>query len=224
MNWRQYWNELARTESDPQRQVARTKNSRELGKADTDRLIHHLLGLLDLRPEHRLLDVCCGNGLLTKRLAAHCQEVTGVDLSDMMIEHAKHHFSAPNIDYHQGNVADIGELATGTYDRILLQFSFQYLNKSEAEKALRGMASLLAPGGKIILGDVPDSAKLHVFYPDWISRLRYHLARWRGTDRMGAFWSEATIRRMARGVTVRKLEQPAELPYADYRVDYVMDL
>ena len=125
MNWREYWNELARAESDPQRQVARIKNSRELGEADTERLIRHLLTLLDLQPAHRLLDLCCGNGLLTKRLAAHCQEVTGVDLSDLMIERAKDHFSAPNIDYHQGNVADIGELRTGKYDRILLQFSFQ---------------------------------------------------------------------------------------------------
>lgn len=224
MNWREYWNELARSESDPQRQVARVRNSRELGEADTDQLIHHLVTLLDLQPAHRLLDLCCGNGLLTKRLAAHCQEVTGVDLSDMMIQQAKNHFSAPNIDYHQGNVADIGELGTGKYDRILLQFSFQYLSKSEAEKALNGMASLLAPGGKIVLGDVPDRAKLHVFYPDFISRLRYRLARWRGTDRMGAFWSEADIRRMSKGLTVRKLEQSAELPYSDYRVDYVMDV
>lgn len=223
MNWREYWNELARAESDPQRQVARVRNSRELGEADTDRLIQHLLGLLDLQPQHRLLDLCCGNGLLTNRLAAHCQEVTGVDLSEGMIEHAKHQFSAPNIEYHQGNVADIGELVTGKYDRILLQFSFQYLSKSEAEKALNGMTSLLAPGGKIVLGDVPDNAKLHVFYPSYLSRLRYRLARWRGTDRMGAFWSEEDIRRMAKGLRIQKLEQPAVLPYSDYRVDYVME-
>lgn len=220
MNWQEYWNQLARAESDPQRQVARVKNQRQLGAEDTDTVIKHLTGLLDLKPTDRLLDLCCGNGLLTRQFAQKCEQVVGIDLASAMIESARTHHSADNIQYFQGNTTEADSIAEGTFDKILLQFSFQYLSREEGEKAVRGMKKLLKPGGIIVLGDIPDWNKLHVFYPSFLARMKYRIQRWRGTDQMGKFWSEKEMKQISSGLQIERLEQPAHLPYADYRVDY----
>lgn len=220
MNWQEYWNRLAEAESDPQRQVARVKNQRQLGTEDTDMVIRHLTGLLDLQPTDRLLDLCCGNGLLTSQFAQNCEQVVGIDLAPAMIESARTHHSANNIQYFQGNATEADSIAEGTFDKILLQFSFQYLSREEGKKTIQGMLRMLKPGGVIVLGDVPDLGKLPVFLPSFPARIKYWIQRWRGTDQMGKFWSEKEMKQISAGLQVERLEQPTHLPYADYRVDY----
>lgn len=220
MNWQEYWNQLARAESDPQRQVARVKNQRQLGAEDTDAVVWHLSRLLDLKPTDKLLDLCCGNGLLTRQFARNCERVVGIDLAPAMIESARQHSARPNVQYLQGNATEAKQIVEGPFDKIILQFSFQYLSREEGEKAVRGMKRLLKPGGIIVLGDVPDWSRLHVFYPSFLARIKYRIQRWRGTDQMGKFWSEQEMEQISSGLHVEKLEQPAHLPYSDYRVDY----
>lgn len=220
MNWQDYWNRLAQAESDPQRQVARVRNQRQLGAEDTNMVVDHLARLLDLQPTDRLLDLCCGNGLLTRKFAKKCDGVLGIDLAPAMIESARKHSTDSNLLYVQGNATEANDLVDGPFDKILLQFSFQYLSRKEGQKAIQGMKQLLKPGGVIVLGDVPDRSKLAVFYPAFGARLKYHLQRWRGTDQMGKFWSEVEMNQIREGMRVEKLEQPTHLPYSDYRVDY----
>jgi len=220
MNWQEYWNRMATAESDPQRQVARVKNRRRLGTEDTAIVVGHLAGLLDLKPTDRLLDICCGNGLLTSQFAQNCEQVVGIDLAPAMIESARKHHAADNIQYFQGNATEADSIAEGTFDKILLQFSFQYLSRAEGKKAIQGMVRMLKPGGVIVLGDVPDLEKLPVFLPSLPARLKYWIQRWRGTDQMGKFWSEKEMKQISSGLQIERLEQPTHLPYADYRVDY----
>lgn len=220
MNWQEYWNQLARAESDPQRQVARVKNRRRLGAEDTNMVVGHLASLLDLQPTDRLLDLCCGNGLLTRQFAQNCEQVVGIDLAPAMIESARKYHAADNIQYFQGNATEADTIAKGTFDKVLLQFSFQYLSRKEGKKAIQGMVRLLKPGGVIVLGDVPDLEKLHIFLPSFPARMKYRIQRWRGTDQMGKFWSEKEMIQISAGLQIEKLKQPTHLPYADYRVDY----
>lgn len=220
MNWQAYWNQLAQGETDLRRQVARVSSRRPLSDDDTAMVVDHLRNLLDLQPHDRLLDLCCGNGLLTYRFARHCKEVVGIDLAHAMITSAETHSSAENIEYFQGNVTEVENIATGTFDKILLQFSFQYLTRQEGALALKGMRQLLKPGGTIVLGDVPDRALIRQFYPSLSQLIKYRLQRWLGRDQMGKFWSEKEMQQIAAGMRLEKLSQPAKLPYSDYRVDY----
>jgi 2-polyprenyl-3-methyl-5-hydroxy-6-metoxy-1,4-benzoquinol methylase len=48
-----------------------------------------LLSLLDIRPDRRYLDIACGNGLTSRRLAALGAQVTAFDFSSNPIEKAK---------------------------------------------------------------------------------------------------------------------------------------
>lgn len=187
-------------------------------------LIKHLTQLLDLRPQDYLLDLCCGNGLLTQRLAPACRRVVAIDMAPAMIAIAKEHFSAPNVTYLCGNVVDASTLVEGPFDKILLQFSFQYLDPKEAQLALASMKQLIRPSGKVLLGDVPELAKLDRFYPSLLDRTRYHYQRLRGNNPMGKFWSMEELSAIARPLGLRavRLEQPTHFPYASYRMDVLL--
>ena len=56
--------------------------------------------LLKPRPGERLLDVACGNGVMSRRLANAEASVTAFDGSPAMIALASAHGGPSNIDYH----------------------------------------------------------------------------------------------------------------------------
>ncbi|MDX2286092.1 MAG: class I SAM-dependent methyltransferase [Bacteroidia bacterium] len=222
MNWQAYWDRLAGLD-DPHAQVARTVQGHTPGPDLLPRIAAHLLGLLEPRPQHRLLDVCCGNGALTRLLAPHVREIWGVDLSPAQIARAQA-AGPPDIQYRCGDAVRLREAVEGPFDRISLYFSFQYLDTpAKARQAFRELAALLAPDGLLLIGDVPDRARLGVFYPRWQARLRYHADLRLGRSPMGRFWSAAALIRMAgaAGLELQAVPQPPDLPYAAYRSDYL---
>jgi 2-polyprenyl-3-methyl-5-hydroxy-6-metoxy-1,4-benzoquinol methylase len=74
--------------------------------------------LLDLRPGQRVLDIACGNGLTSRRLAAMGAEVVAADFAEGMIAHARNRTlageSAGRITYHVLDATDeVALLALG---------------------------------------------------------------------------------------------------------------
>lgn len=226
MNWQAFWDRQAKDHSDPHLQVSRHSRKMNVDEALLDRITEHIAEHLDLQPEDRLLDVCCGNGMLSSRLAERCREVVGVDLSEGLVQQAQTHFSRANLSYLQGDATQLKEVVEGPFDKINLYFSFQYLDSfAKGKQAITGMLGLLAPGGRIFIGDVPDARFLSVFYPTWTRRLKYHLNLMLGRSLMGKFWSEKEMQKIAQdlGLSINCLQQPKDLPYAHYRVDYVLE-
>ncbi|RPB00831.1 S-adenosyl-L-methionine-dependent methyltransferase [Choiromyces venosus 120613-1] len=58
-----------------------------------------VVALLDPQPTDKILDLGCGDGILTARLSHHCQSIHGIDNSTNMITSAKTHHSTPNTTY-----------------------------------------------------------------------------------------------------------------------------
>ena len=224
MDWRSYWDKVA-AEADPHRQVARTGGQVPIDAALMARMSQRLVELLDLQASDRLLDLCCGNGMVTRALAPHCRETVGVDLAPGQIARALDGPPVAGLHFRTGDVTRLEALGLEPFDKINLHFSFQYLDQpGQGQQALAGMAALLRPGGRILLGDVPDRDRLAVFFPRRWDRLRYHLHLRLGRSLMGKFWSLAEIQQLARplGLQATALPQPTGLPYAHYRTDFLL--
>jgi SAM-dependent methyltransferase len=92
----------------------------------------------------RILDVCCGTGHLAALLAARGYRVTGVDVSEEMIRHARE--NAPSAEFHVADASRfrlpaLFDAAVSTFD------SLNHLVAKEAlEAALRNTAAALKPG------------------------------------------------------------------------------
>lgn len=59
------------------------------------------------------IDVACGNGQLTRKLAEYCDRVIGIDISPAMIESARQHSHLPNVEYRLGSERDLRKLCAG---------------------------------------------------------------------------------------------------------------
>jgi 2-polyprenyl-3-methyl-5-hydroxy-6-metoxy-1,4-benzoquinol methylase len=101
----------------------------------------------------RVLDAACGEGYGSALLARHAREVTGVDISEPAIAHARARYAAPNLRFERGDATALAALPDAAFDLIV---SFETIEHVAAQEALvAGFARLLAPGGVLLLSS-PD--------------------------------------------------------------------
>ncbi len=108
------------------------------------------LRLLDPQPSERVLDLCCGQGVLCRQLAlTPVGQVVGVDASPSLIEAAKQRGGGPKLRYFVADARKLGDLANGTFDGVACVMAVHDLEDIEA--TFRSMAAALCPGGRAVL-------------------------------------------------------------------------
>lgn len=115
--------------------------------------------LLDLHPGERVLDIACGNGLTSRRLAAMGAEVVAFDFAEEMIAHARARTVEPDsmgrIAYHLLDATDEAALlALGErrFDAALCQMAL--FDMAEIEPLMRALTRLLRPEGRFVFSVV----------------------------------------------------------------------
>jgi 2-polyprenyl-3-methyl-5-hydroxy-6-metoxy-1,4-benzoquinol methylase len=107
--------------------------------------------LLKPQPGERLLDVACGNGLTSRRLATAKARVTAIDVSAAMIAIAAGNPCLSNIDYRVVDATDRGALlgrGVGAFDGALCNMAL--MDMAEIEPLMTAVAVLLKPGGRFL--------------------------------------------------------------------------
>jgi 2-polyprenyl-3-methyl-5-hydroxy-6-metoxy-1,4-benzoquinol methylase len=109
--------------------------------------------LLDLKPGERVLDVACGNGLTSRRLAAMGAEVVACDFAAEMISFARQRTGGDEerIIYHVLDATDEAALLTlgeGQFDAAICAMAL--FDMADIEPLFRALARLLRPGGRFV--------------------------------------------------------------------------
>ena len=160
--WRTFWKEGEITENeDPQNQVGRTKFGKTIEKEVWVDTLQFIKEKLQLNPDHRVLELCAGNGLVTAEIAKHVDSVVAVDYSKKLLD---------SFVVHDGNVEKIHSdvlsfsIQKESYDRILLYFSAQHFSELEMTKIVSNSWAGLRQDGMLYIGDIPDIEKRWDFY------------------------------------------------------------
>jgi 2-polyprenyl-3-methyl-5-hydroxy-6-metoxy-1,4-benzoquinol methylase len=96
----------------------------------------------------RALDVGCGRGALVRKLAAHCEEVVGIDADSGCIAHAKASADVqPNITFINGDVLT-HPLQRNSFDFLVAVATLHHL---PLRSALQRFSDLLRPGGVLVI-------------------------------------------------------------------------
>jgi SAM-dependent methyltransferase len=112
----------------------------------------------------RALDFGCGTGRSTRFLRDLGLQVTGVDISQAMLDQAR--ALDPSGEYYLVRDSIGSEFATGSLDVILAAFTFDNIPTDQAKAdALSGLRDLLAPNGTLFL--VVSSPAIYV--NEWVS-------------------------------------------------------
>jgi ubiquinone/menaquinone biosynthesis C-methylase UbiE len=100
------------------------------------------------RDGDRVLDVACGTGVIASRVNLVSRKlcyVTGIDINEGMLNVAR---GNSQVEWHQGSATDL-PFDAGSFDVVLCQQGLQYF--PDRPVAMKEMARVLAPGGRIAL-------------------------------------------------------------------------
>jgi len=106
---------------------------------------------LHLPPGAAILDLCCGTGRHSLALADLGYRVTGIDLSEQLLERARKHDSDGKVEWLRGDMRCVP--VNGPFDAVVNLFtSFGYFAEdSENAKVIREIDRVLKPDGKFII-------------------------------------------------------------------------
>jgi len=104
------------------------------------------------------LDLGCGSGLLTGRIAPYADSVLGMDISAEAVAQARQaHESCPKVRFAQGDIGNLPAFLDGAFDLLVIADSLYYLPPPLDEAALATIAArlarLLQPGGVCVLAN-----------------------------------------------------------------------
>jgi SAM-dependent methyltransferase len=129
---------------------------RAAGAAMAEQDMRILAPLLDLPPGASVLDVPCGDGRMTARLAAAGYAAIGIDLAAAEIERARE--AVADARFLVGDLRALPDV--GPVDAVVSWGnSFGYLIPADTVRSLAGMHRTLRPGGRLVLetGTVAES-------------------------------------------------------------------
>lgn len=115
---------------------------------------------MQLSPEARVLDLCCGTGLSTEALLAAYPRarVTGLDASAGMLERARGKRALASATFIRGDAMDPGAGVNGPFDGVLMAYGIR--NVPDIDRCLARIHEILAPRGVVCFHEysVADSA------------------------------------------------------------------
>ena len=113
--------------------------------------------LADLRPraDDRFLDVACGAGALVVEVAPGVERAVGVDLSEGMLGLARARLAdaeadLPNVEFVQAP-SDALPFDDGSFTALACTTALHHF--PDPQRSIDEMARVLAPGGRLVLGD-----------------------------------------------------------------------
>ncbi len=221
MNWVEFWDKRG-TLQGAAGQVGRVVNGQEMDEVLLKKIAQQIALQLDLKPTDVLLDVCCGNGALSKLLLPYCKEINGIDFSQALMEKAKKD-APPQIHFHCASALDFN--LPQQFDKAVLYFSFQYFETyAEGKKVIANMLQHAKPGALLLIGDITDSRKFFRYYNSLSALLRWFKQKINKQNNMGKFWHPNELFKICEelGVKGQLVEQENWQPYAGYRFDFLI--
>ncbi len=114
-----------------------------------------------------VLDVGCGTGNFSIKLAKMGCKVTGIDISDNMLDIARKKSAEENLDIKFLHM-DLNDLMfeENKFDAIFSMAAFEFINDDHAPKALEGMLRVVKKDGQVLIGTISSNSTWGTLYKD----------------------------------------------------------
>lgn len=221
--WTEFWKNHGKiTKDSPEQvQVLRTFNKKPINDKLWNETLDYIDDKLTICKEDKVLDLCCGNGLISKHFANKGAEVVSVDVSEDLVNNLGNQIGVTAI------VSDIRDVAfeSQSFTKVLVYAGIQYLNYSETIQLLEKIYNWLQPGGKLLLGDVPDQHRLWNFYNTPERRKTYISNVKNNSPIVGTWFTREFFDAASEAIGFSMsmyLPQPENHIYANFRYDYLI--
>ena len=149
----------------------------ELETSEFERQRHdHLVATLHGRSYGRVLEIGCGAGAFTRRLATIASDIVAVDVSASAIERARATMPVRRVDFRVANVMDFDVTAEGSWDLVVMTETIYYLGWLYPFFDVAWLASQLylatARGGRLLLSNTAGGCDDYLLLPPIIRTYR----------------------------------------------------
>lgn len=162
------------------------------GRTETDAFLAHCG--IEPAKDRTVLEIGCGIGRMTARLAELYGQVIGLDISATMLERARIVLrDAPNVRLVHGNGKDLAGIADASVDAVFSYIVLQHIPTADGQLAyLREVRRVLRPGGAA--GLQVRSNSLLARGLDWAGHLRHRIS---GRSTLDRSWRGSRVPRAA---------------------------
>ena len=126
---------------------------------DPDIIIGDILSKIPLAKDDVVLDVGCGTGLLTTRLARKCRHIYAVDPAGRAVARFREKCleeKIHNIEIHEGMATDL-PFADQSFNKVIMYAVLHYLeNEKQIERCIRELIRVCKINGHILVGEIPE--------------------------------------------------------------------
>jgi SAM-dependent methyltransferase len=224
--WQEYRNIIPKSEEDLFFQVGKTIQGKPISYDMLSITILRTKKLLSLDKNDILLELCCGNGLVTFELAFLVKAITALDFSSHLIDAAKKYKQSDNIMYFYGDVKEsLTNFLNGStkYTKILMGVALAYFYPDELRTILANIINHNdGTNFQALFTDVPNKELIRNYYntPErWETYCSNQSIPGHANDGIGRWWLTSELDEIASslGLKVKIYNQPVEL--SNYRFD-----
>lgn len=226
--WFDFWQEYPRqADSDAYlQQVGKTVGGMPITEQQLRTLVRSVKKGMVLQRGDRVLDLCCGNGIITKEIAKECEFVVGIDFSKSLIDTAMEYNSQQNIKYIQMDVLKMEELLDeyrSVFNKGLWYEALAFFDPHEFEFVLKMILEMSDGDPIIFVGSVLDKARIWNFFNTFLRKFFYvtEIILLRREVGLGRWWRVSEVQRVCRNLGFRACVhyQDPILHTAHYRFD-----
>lgn len=206
------------------KQVGKTVNGVPVDSGQLNIITSNIIDKLALNHDDVLVDMCCGNGLITKSLAPNVKKVIGVDFSQGLIDTAISTSHAGNITYMASDALQLTRDFFIEGSKLCMYEALQFFSIDMLEKLLKNM-SYIRSGTIFFIGSVPDKDKLWNYYDTEEKKQFYLRSEAENKPHMGNWWGKSGLELVAakNGYKATFLNQNSELYTSYYRFDCLLE-
>jgi len=223
--WKSHYNEGAELFQDSLcKQVGKTINGVDINSQQLGYIVDSIVEALKINKHDMVIDLCCGNGLITKSVSVNAMEIIGIDFSERLIDVAKEKSNSDNINYIASNVLNLPDSILNLTSKFYIYEALQHLTSEMFSELLDELNTIARPV-KLFVGSVPDKEKLWDYY-DTEEKKQFYLQREKeNRPHMGVWWTRDEVRTIAENsrFNVAFFDQNPLLYTAYYRFNCLLE-
>jgi ubiquinone/menaquinone biosynthesis C-methylase UbiE len=203
--------------------VMRTLNGQPVTEVEWQRELRYILRFSQVEMKDDVLELCCGNGILTENLATHCRSVVAVDyVQDLILELKRK--KLPNVTARSGDIRKL-RIPPASFDLVVICAGVQYLTETETVNLLGKIYHWLKPGGRLCLFHVPSNRRLWHYVNTQAKRDLYFKRIRAGRQLVGTWYDKEWFKHLAEFLNYQSVDvrsQPRDQVYSHYRFDVIL--
>jgi len=221
--WVDFWNRYAKNskEKDSHSQVLRTLNKKPIDSGLWRFTLDTIDASIEPNAKDALLDLCCGNGMISKYFSSKVDNIVSVDVSKDLIEKIDTN-KYDNINAFDADIRDLS-FKKSSFDKVIIYAGIQYLTHQEVIKLLEKIFFWLKDDGILFIGDIPDSQKIWDFYNTPEREAVYFENAAEGMDIVGTWFDVQFFSKLTNFIGFSQsshIKQNSKLIYSSFRYDF----